>query len=313
MAAFVPFDNANDYRTTALKRVEGKDCTGKVFIVTGASGALGKQLTLAFTTVNATVIAAGRTMSKLEAAKDEIMTKNGGKGTIDCMTLDLNDYDSIKAFAEAVKSKYKQFDVLINNAGMVPFHEYKESKYGLEMTFQSNFVSTVVLTESLLSLLAKDGRIIHLSSMSHADASKPIKWETIPSTKETFGGYNKDYAESKWLLTTYSYALNKRISQPSVCADPGVSPDSAMWDQQAFMIRFLARYVFKPLCKTGPQAAGCAAHLAVCDDIKGGGYYQSGVLVPALRSDTEDDESWSKAADVLEKALPEDLRWCVKK
>lgn len=36
MSAFIPFDNANDYRTTGLKRVEGKDLTGTVYVVTGA-------------------------------------------------------------------------------------------------------------------------------------------------------------------------------------------------------------------------------------------------------------------------------------
>lgn len=53
MSALIPFDNANDYRTTALKRVEGKDLTGKVVIVTGASGALGKEIMLALSSVGA--------------------------------------------------------------------------------------------------------------------------------------------------------------------------------------------------------------------------------------------------------------------
>jgi hypothetical protein len=51
MSALVPFDNANDYRTTALKRVEGKDLTGKVVVVSGANGTLGKEMLLALASV----------------------------------------------------------------------------------------------------------------------------------------------------------------------------------------------------------------------------------------------------------------------
>jgi NAD(P)-dependent dehydrogenase (short-subunit alcohol dehydrogenase family) len=200
------------------------------------------------------------------------------------------------------------------NAGICPGFTYKASEYGLETTFQANFCSTVVLTELMLPLMNKEGgRIIQQSSMSHADASKPVKWETIPWTEETFGGYNKDYAESKWLLTCYSAALNKRIASQgvaSVCADPGASPGSPMWDQQTLMIRILARYVFRFLTKSISQASACAVALAVAPEVEGGGYYRSGVLVPPLRADTVDAGEWENGVTILRKVLPEDLRSC---
>ena len=133
----------------------------------------------------------------------------------------------------------------------------------------------------------------------------------IPSTPETYGGYNKDYAESKWLLTAYSSHLARR-GVPSVCSDPGASPDSAMWDEQVFVVRFLARYVFKFLTKTSPQAAGCMVALTVNDEIQPGGYYQSGVLVPPLREDTTKEEEWKKAAAILRRVLPDELKGLVK-
>jgi NAD(P)-dependent dehydrogenase (short-subunit alcohol dehydrogenase family) len=316
MSALVPFDNANDYRKTSLKRVEGKDMTGKVVVVTGASGALGKEIMLALSSVGATVVAAGRSIDKLEKAKNIVIERNGGatKGTIEPLALDLSDYDSVETFVKDLKAKHPKIDVLINNAGMIPGQSFKESKYGTETTFQANFVSTVVLTEMMLPLMNEEsGRIIHVSSLSHADAKNPIDWTAIPSTAESFGGYNKDYCESKWLLTAYSASLAARLNKSgvskvkSVCADPGISPDSAMWDEQTFIMRFLARYVFKILTKTSPQAAGCATELAVTDELEGGGYYHSGNLYPAMRKDCLDPEQWKQMVKVLKKVLPEKL------
>lgn len=254
------------------------------------------------------VIAAGRSIDKLEAAKTQC---GSVKGTIDCKALNLSDYDSIEAFVADVKQSYPNVQVLINNAGAIPGTSYKESKYGLESTFQANFVSTVLLTEMLLPLIDTDGgRFIHVSSLSHAEASKPVDWSVIPSTAETFGGYNKDYCESKWLLTTYSAALNDRLSKldgsmVSVCADPGISPSSTMWDQQTFIVRFLARYVFRFLTKSSSQAAACTTHLAVAPEIEGGGYYHSGNLHPPMRDDCLDPKEWKQMVDTLKKALPE--------
>jgi retinol dehydrogenase-14 len=253
-------------------------------------------------------------MSKLEAAKNDVIERAGGviKGKIECFTLDLGDYDSIDLFIKNVKAKFPKIDCLINNAGAITKEKYEASKYGLESTFQANFVSTVVLTENMIPLMADGGRIVNVSSMSHADASTQINWDAIPSDETTYGGYNKDYCESKWLLTAYSSSLNRRLAPRtlSMCADPGISPSSAMWDHQTALMRFMARYMFRFLTKTSPQAAACATHVAVMDDPQGGAQYHSGKLYPPMRADTEDPDEWTKAAAVLKKVLPKDLQWC---
>lgn len=311
MSALVPFNNANDYRTTALKRVEGKDLTGKVVVVTGANGTIGKEMLLALASAGATVVATGRSMGSLKEAKAAVIKRHNGKlkGKIECFTLDLGDYGSIDAFVLTIKDKFPKVDVLLNNAGAIAGQTYKASKYGLEQAFQTNFVSTVVLTEKMLPLMAEGGRIIHQSSLLHANASKPINWDAVPSDEMTFGGYNKDYCESKWLATAYSSSLHRRGILSAV-SDPGISPASTMWDEQTAVMRFLARYVFRFLTKTSPQAASCMVQAAVMNNLQSGGYYHSGNLYPPMRPDCDDPVEWKKAAAVLKKVLPDDLKWC---
>ncbi|CAJ1944323.1 unnamed protein product [Cylindrotheca closterium] len=309
MAAFVPFDNWNDYRTTSIKRVEGKDLSGKVMVITGATGSLGKEMAFALVSAGATVIMTGRTMAKLEKAKTDVLSRSDSaselKGSIELMELDLGSYDSIQAFVAALQKAHGDgIDVFVNNAGYCPTSEFKASKYDVELSFQSNFLSLVLLTELVLPLVTKkNGRLVHLTSMSHGDAPKPMDFTKIPSTKETFGGYNKDYAESKWLVTAYSAMLAKR-GVTSVCADPGASPGSAMWDNQPLMIRIMARYVFRFLTKTATQAAACPTYLAVADTVESGGYYASGVQYSG-REDTNDPKEWAKVTEALAKTFPE--------
>ena len=64
------FDNSNDYRTTALKRAQDKNLAGRTVIVTGANGALGKEICLALLTTGVTVVGTARSLGKMEDAKE---------------------------------------------------------------------------------------------------------------------------------------------------------------------------------------------------------------------------------------------------
>ena len=197
MSAFKTWDNANDYRMTPLRRVQtGRDLAGKVIAVTGATGALGRETCFALYNGGTTVIATGRNLEKVKKVCDELMKREIPAkenfttiegGAILPMALDMGDYASIQDFVTHIQAEHSgKVDVLINNAGVIPFEEYTESKYRLEITYQTNFASVVVLTELMLPLMTKDGaRIINVSSMSHAHGPNPNNWDAVPSNKET--------------------------------------------------------------------------------------------------------------------------------
>ena len=113
------------------------------------------------------------------------------------------------------------------------------------------------------------------------------------------------------MVTAYTNHLNERLGGKvtAVCADPGISPDSAMWDNVTPIKRFLVGTMFKFLTKTSAQAAACGVQLAVTPELQGGGYYSSGVLDPkGMRPDCRDAAEWNKGAVILKGLLPKNLQ-----
>lgn len=69
--------------------MEGKDLSVLVCVVTGTVGALGKVTSFSVASVGAMVVTAGRSMTKLDYSKEEIIQRDGGelKGYIESMVL----------------------------------------------------------------------------------------------------------------------------------------------------------------------------------------------------------------------------------
>jgi len=289
-----------------------------VIVVTGASGNLGLEMSAAMYHGGCTVVMAARNMKKLKKAKKIIEEKYPeGKGELELMVVDLADYDSIDAFVIALtKAHPKGVNVLINNAGIIPKSEYRESKYGYELTFQVNYLSTYVLTEKVIPMLemaSNEGgvaRVVNVGTMSVDETSNPVDWSQFPRSQKNFGGYHVDYAESKWMLTTYTSALHRRFEKDykgqiqAVTADPGIIPGSDMWDDQTCCVRFMARYVFYCFTKSASQGAATATYCAIesSDHIQSGKYYHSGVAYDA-RADCIKEESWFKLEELTTKCL----------
>ena len=76
--------------------------------------------------------------------------------------LDINDTTSVENFVGWVKSdRNGKVDVLVNNAGVGSMQETPELRIN---TLNTNFFNTVKLTEKVLPVLPKDGKVINVSS-----------------------------------------------------------------------------------------------------------------------------------------------------
>ncbi|XHG03614.1 hypothetical protein AWENTII_006915 [Aspergillus wentii] len=98
------------------------DQSGKVFLVTGASGGLGKLLTDILYQHNGKIYLAARSESKTKEAIEEIKAAHpSSKGELIFLNLQLDDLTTIKQTADEFLAKENHLDVLWNNAGvMIP-------------------------------------------------------------------------------------------------------------------------------------------------------------------------------------------------
>ena len=91
------------------------DLSGRVALVTGASGGLGAQFAKTLSRAGAAVILASRRMDKLKALRAQIESEGGAAHVVE---LDVTDHDSIKSAVAHAETEVGPIDVLINNSGV---------------------------------------------------------------------------------------------------------------------------------------------------------------------------------------------------
>jgi retinol dehydrogenase-12 len=157
---------------------------GKTVIVTGGNSGLGLEATRHFVRAGAsTVIIACRTISKGEAAKEDIEKSEGRTGVLQVWELDLSYYASVKAFAKRCES-LPRLDVCVENAGLFT-NTFTRTAEGHETTMNVNVISTFMLAFLLLPIMkasaAKTGTRPYLSLVS----SETHEWVTLPEKTST--------------------------------------------------------------------------------------------------------------------------------
>ncbi len=193
----------------------------KIVLITGATDGIGKQTAYELADKNATVILHGRNKGRLLKTQEEIshLTNNNN---ISIVTANLSSLKHVRLFAEEIKTKFKQLDVLINNAGV-----YMKTRVltedGFETTFAVNHLAPLLLTNLLLNLLkqSRSARIINVSSIAHTRAQ--LAFENLNSEKH-FDAYNA-YAVSKLANVLFTYKLADQLKNDSVTVNalhPGV-------------------------------------------------------------------------------------------
>lgn len=198
---------------------------GKTFLVTGANSGLGFGTSKELARKGAKVVMTARNMQKGEKAIAELK-KEIPTADVDLMQLDLADLEQVKRFAHNFKKKYKQLDVLINNAGVMMPVERFETKQGFEGQFGTNHLGHFVLTNELMNTLeaTPDARIVVLSSLVAKMKDADIYWDDLQFERE----YHKmkTYAQSKLANMMFAAELDKKLreqGQQTICvmAHPG--------------------------------------------------------------------------------------------
>jgi NAD(P)-dependent dehydrogenase (short-subunit alcohol dehydrogenase family) len=185
---------------------------GKTILITGANSGLGLEATRVLSSKGAHVIMTARDLKKGNEAIS-LIKKENASAKLDIMQLDLSDFASIHQFSQEFHQKYKQLDVLINNAGVMFPVKRELTKQKFEVQFGTNHLGHFVLTGLLLDILKStpNSRIAIQSSGQHkAKMGKPdIHFDDLNFDK----GYNKyiAYTQSKLANLLFAYELDRQL------------------------------------------------------------------------------------------------------
>jgi NAD(P)-dependent dehydrogenase (short-subunit alcohol dehydrogenase family) len=140
------------------------DLSGRVIMVTGASGGLGKPISLACAARGATLVLHGRIVRKLEAIYDEIVAAGHPQPTIlplDLATASADDFGNV---ASAIRAQLVRLDGLVHAAAFLgslgPIEH--QSFDAWQKVLRINLAAAMALTRSTLPLLslAPDASVI---------------------------------------------------------------------------------------------------------------------------------------------------------
>lgn len=154
------------------------DLSGRVAVITGGAGLLGKQHTMALAEAGCNVVLWDVKQEPLDAAQKEFDELFPGK--VKTALVDISDAKSVRASADKIKQQHGKLNILINNASLtIPKGKERQEKfsqyfdafetYPVEMwdlALKVNLTGTFIVTQALTPLLlaANNASIINIAS-----------------------------------------------------------------------------------------------------------------------------------------------------
>ena len=138
---------------------------GRVAIVTGATGGMGRAIVTEFYKQGATVIMTGRNIDKLNTLRDTIIKKVPPTG----ISLDLTATDVEKTLIDYTIRTANRLDILVNNAGNTDGQMFLKTSHDfLNRVMHINFTTPYFIMQAALTQMLKNryGRIINITSIA---------------------------------------------------------------------------------------------------------------------------------------------------
>lgn len=183
---------------------------GKIVLITGATSGIGKSCAKKFASEGYDVILNGRNPEKLNALTKEF---EGGPTEVLPLVFDVRDRASIEKALASLEGKWKEIDVLINNAGLV-FGTDKEFEGNLDewdIMIDTNIRGLLTMTRLVVPGMVKRGRghIINLGSIA-GDAAYPggsVYCATKAAVKALSDGLRIDLVDTPLKVTNIKPGL----------------------------------------------------------------------------------------------------------
>lgn len=242
-----------------FKNKDVPDLAGKVYMVTGATSGVGKELARMLYSKNAKVYVAARVED--DAIRDMKEAEPGSTGSLIFLQVDLGDLASVKAAAERFLAQETRLHVLFNNAGYMANDDKKMEKtvQGYEKQLGVNclgpFLLTKLLTPTLVdtaadkSTLTNEVRVIFVSSFAaemYHDKKVGLDVDNLDYHRPRQSIHR--YGLSKVGVWAYGVEFSRRFKAKGVLGVP-VNPGnlrSKLFDHQSFIFRLQVALMHYP-------------------------------------------------------------------
>ncbi|WP_170576091.1 SDR family NAD(P)-dependent oxidoreductase [Ruegeria atlantica] len=182
----------------------------KTILVTGATDGIGLLTAKKLAADGHRILIHGRNATKLETARKDV------GGEVETYRADLSDMSEVASLAAAIRANHDRLDVLINNAGVLKAPQ-PVLENGYDIRFVVNTFAPYLLTELLLPIMPKTGRVVNLSSAAQA----PVDLSAMTGKKRLSD--MDAYAQSKLAITIWTREWAKSLPEgPAMIAvNPG--------------------------------------------------------------------------------------------
>ena len=139
---------------------------GKIAIVTGGAGGIGKALSLGLSEQGATVVIASRNEEAIEKAAADIHSQTGGKTM--ALRADVVDEASVAGLSERTLQEFGTIDILVNAMGLnIKRDAFDYPTEDWDRIFEVNVKGTILCCKHAGRIMRekREGKIINLSSV----------------------------------------------------------------------------------------------------------------------------------------------------
>ncbi len=141
------------------------DLTGKVSVVIGGHGGIGKAIALGMAEAGADVVVASRSLPELQMVADQISSM--GRKAL-AVKVDIVEEKSVNEMVESIRKQFSRIDILVNAAGLAirkPAESFPISEFNQVM--EVNLTGTFTVSQAVAKIMIeqKSGSILNLSSV----------------------------------------------------------------------------------------------------------------------------------------------------
>lgn len=259
------------------------DLTGKVAVITGATGGMGQIIAADLVRAGAHMVTVARDPARADALRARIDPRAASR--LDVIAGDLSRRADIVAAAKTIVDRYDQIHILINNAG-AHFSEHRVSADGIEMHIAIDYLAAYGLT-SLLDVPLRRGkaRVVNVASDTLNDTRQiKLAGKPRPATLDLSGigdlaelnpaaGFApfEAYARAKLMTVTAGYALARDLAADGVTINalhPGIVATDIIDDLMPPLLRPVRTLIRRGML-TPAEGATSATRLATDPEIAG--------------------------------------------